>query len=78
MSIVTDAQYSTSNIENALKEAYGKTQSIFQSTDIKVAVTATTTSDSTTCIFSNYNGQEPLPENCGKFTLPLSIISIGD
>ena len=58
LSFVTDSRYSSTGITSALKSAFGENRPFFESSaaGTKVAVVATTTQDSSTCIFTNYNG----------------------
>jgi hypothetical protein len=60
LSLVMDSRYSSAGITEALKLAFGDESSLFGSSTggTKVAVVATTTEDSSTCIFTNYNGPE--------------------
>ncbi len=57
-SMTTGSRYGSSGVEKAMKEAFGEKKSFFEcsSSGTKVAVTATTTNDSTTCLMTNYNG----------------------
>ena len=53
-----------------LKEAFGAEQKLFDADRLriagcKVAVTATTISDATAFVFSNYNGRERRSKACG-------------
>ncbi len=72
MALVTDSRYSTSNLERTLIQAFSVPPTIFHNSNsnIKIAVTATTTDDSETCIFSNYNGAVKRPADCGKAIFP--------
>lgn len=64
---MNDGQYSASLLEKTLKEAFGPGPLFgpmpLGRSGMKVAVTATTISDATLCLFSNYNGQIDYPAN---------------
>lgn len=68
LSLVTDSRYCSAGITKALKLAFGDNSSLFGSVTggTKVVVVATTAEDSSTCIFTNYNGPEKRPQDCGK------------
>lgn len=68
LSLVTDSRYSSTGITEALKSNFGDKTPLFGSPTgaTKIAIVATTTEDSSTCIFTNYNGPEIRPQNCGK------------
>lgn len=58
-------------LKDCLQETYGATKRLFGSRDsplsgAKVAVTATTVSSSSLCIFSNYNGMGKRKDDCGE------------
>jgi len=58
--VLRDGKYDIAPLEQCLDEAYGRTQKMHdcpptRQSGTKVAVTVTTTSDATTCLFSNYN-----------------------
>jgi len=87
-SFFSDSRYRVARLEKCLDQAYGGTQKVFDyplsgQSDTKVAVTATTTSDSTLCLFSNYNAntqrtgtQLPSPLRCASnFGFRLHAIS---
>ncbi|KAI9676515.1 MAG: hypothetical protein M1817_000673 [Caeruleum heppii] len=66
----SDGYYDATNLEKTLAEIFGTTRRIFDTTagavsGVKVAVTATTISDATPYIFSNYNGKEIAGGECG-------------
>jgi hypothetical protein len=69
-----DGKYDASLLDNTLKEALGEGP-IFDSVEgrpsgMKFAVTATTISDATLCLISNYNGQgshNQEPSECRRF-----------
>ncbi|KAI9883965.1 MAG: hypothetical protein M1823_004243 [Watsoniomyces obsoletus] len=67
VALVTDSRYSTSNFESTLIQAFSLPRTMFWNSEgnIKVGVTATTTNDSDTCIFTNYNGIVTRPTDCG-------------
>ncbi|KAH8787540.1 acyl transferase/acyl hydrolase/lysophospholipase, partial [Hyaloscypha sp. PMI_1271] len=66
-SFATDSRYSSSGVNRALKSAFGDISSVFQSPcgGTKVAVVATTTNDTSTCLFTNYNGPESRSSSSG-------------
>ncbi|KAJ8067019.1 hypothetical protein OCU04_004399 [Sclerotinia nivalis] len=66
LSIAADSRYSSANINNALQKTFGMDSSLFEAdSGVKIGVIATTTDDCSTCIFTNYNGQETRSESCG-------------
>ncbi len=75
VALVTDSRYSTSNFERTLIQAFNLPRTMFWNSDgnIKVGVTATTTNDLDTCIFSNYNGVVTRPADCGVFLEVMSL-----
>ena len=69
---LSDGCYDVGALEHALKEVFGNTRRLFDTdpkgpSGQKVAVTATTLSDASTYIFSNYNGNSR-EKGCGKYT----------
>ncbi|KAK6428380.1 hypothetical protein LTR95_015477 [Oleoguttula sp. CCFEE 5521] len=66
VSYLRDCQYSSAAIEESFQLAFGKDVQLFNPLpdDTKVAITTTTAKDTSTCIFSNYNGPER-PSNNG-------------
>ena len=67
VSYLADCRYKTSSIEKAFDAAVGSKVKLFNplSTDLKVAITATTTKDNQPCIFTNYNGHGDRPTGSG-------------
>ena len=69
---LSDGCYNVEKLEDSLKETFGYSQRLFDSrsgvSGQKVAVTATTLSDASTYIFSNYNGGSKA-RSCGKLLL---------
>ncbi|CZR55716.1 uncharacterized protein PAC_05604 [Phialocephala subalpina] len=67
VSCATDSRYSSTGINEALTEAFGSEFALFDAScgGTKVAVVATTTDNTSTCIFSNYNGPEKRAKDCG-------------
>ena len=65
---MTDSQYGSDGIEEALKEAFGseRDMSTTHSNRTRVAVTATTT-NSQPCIFTSYNSGRVRPVECGMY-----------
>jgi hypothetical protein len=66
-SYLADGQYDAAYLENALQKAFG-CGPLFDSVElrpsgIKIAVTATTISDATLCLFTNYNGYSASSED---------------
>jgi uncharacterized membrane protein len=71
LSFLTDSRYPAEAIEKAVKIAYGESGTLWKaSTSTKIAITATTTDDSSTVIFCNYNGADR-SEECGKSSMRL-------
>jgi hypothetical protein len=68
ISFTTDSRYPSLGIEQALKAAFGDTQKFFENSGggTKVAIVASTTRTSSTCIIANYNGQEKRSQECGR------------
>ncbi|KAI9766696.1 MAG: hypothetical protein M1840_006340 [Geoglossum simile] len=67
---LADSRYDASVLQACLKEVYGEDRRMFgiaesEPSGTKVAVTATTISDATLCIFSNYNGAGMRRKDCG-------------
>jgi hypothetical protein len=78
ISFSTDSRYSSAGITKALVSAFGEERRLFESLcgGAKVAVVATTTKDSSTCIFTNYNGPKKRGIECGKLCNVGSLFSI--
>jgi len=72
-SLLADSRYPSSGINAAVKQAYGE-KLLFDCSGngTKIAVTATRTKDSLTYLFTNYNGCEDRPNDCGKNYLKMS------
>ena len=67
---LSDGCYDIELLERSLKEIFGSNRRLFDADTAgvsgqKVAVTATTLSDASTYIFSNYNGR-PRNRSCGE------------
>ncbi|KAI9732137.1 MAG: hypothetical protein M1834_004233 [Cirrosporium novae-zelandiae] len=75
---LSDGFYDAEALEQALKESFGVKHRMFDCTHgtisgTKVAVTATSISDASLCLFSNYNGIGLREKNCGyKHIRPIS------
>jgi hypothetical protein len=72
-----DARYDASNLEDILQTTFGS-RPLFGSirsrpSGMKIAVTATTISDATLCIFSNYNGNGGYHKDFSKLISPISF-----
>ena len=72
-SYFADGRYNATSVEKTLKKTFGS-RPLFDSTGIrpsgmKIAVTATTISDATLCIFSNYNGSGSYDKDFSEFRL---------
>ncbi len=71
---LSDGSYDVRSLENSLKEYFGTEQRMFDHTgntsDVKIAVTATTISDASPFLFSSYNGPGVRSKDCGKETGP--------
>ena len=67
---LSDGCYDVRGLENSLKEYFGTEQRMFDYTgnpsDVKVGVTATTISDASAYLFSNYNGSSVRSSDCGN------------
>jgi hypothetical protein len=70
LSFATDSRYNSSGITQALVSAFGDEKALFESScgGAKVAVVAATTEESSTCIFTNYNGPQERSPKCGMFS----------
>lgn len=71
---LSDGCYDDAAFESLLKLIFGEKQRLFDTNSsnasgTKVAVTATTISDATPYIFSNYNGQGTRAKTCGLILL---------
>lgn len=66
---LSDGFYDVRGLENSLKEYFGTEQRMFDHTgntsDVKIAVTATTISDASAYLFSSYNGSIVRSNDCG-------------
>ena len=67
---LSDGCYDANALENSLKDTLGEDRRMFDIdrfgvSGSKVAVTATTLSNTSTYIFSNYNGNCPREKSCG-------------
>jgi hypothetical protein len=72
-----DARYNANNLEDILQITFGSCL-LFGSirsrpSGMKIAVTATTISDATLCIFSNYNGNGGYHKDFSKLISPISF-----
>ena len=71
---LSDGIYDIAALERVLKDAFGTYERMFGSVQIKrrakIAVTATTISDASPYIFSNYNGVMARQPDCGKRIQP--------
>jgi len=72
---LADGKYDVDILEKALKEAIGLGR-VFDSAEsgpsgIKFAVTATTISDATLCLISNYNGRSTPDRDSGRSDISL-------
>lgn len=70
VSYFTDGRYDATFLEDVLKKTLGS-RPLFDSvasrpSGMKIAVTATTISDATLCLFSNYNGVGSYGKDFGK------------
>ena len=68
---LSDGCYDDVVLESLFQEIFGKNQRLFDAdgfnpSGTKVAVTATTISDATPYIFSNYNGRGIRAQTCGS------------
>ncbi|PWW72455.1 hypothetical protein C7212DRAFT_348182 [Tuber magnatum] len=66
----SDSRYKARGLENALQEAFGTSGNLFghsinYTSRTKVAVMATTTEDTSACLFTNYNGPGTRSDQCG-------------
>ncbi|PVH69797.1 hypothetical protein DL98DRAFT_598335 [Cadophora sp. DSE1049] len=72
LSLISDSRYGSSGITKALKSVFRDDVSLFENTagGAKVAVVGTTTENSSTCIFTNYNGPETWSAARASFAAP--------
>jgi hypothetical protein len=66
-----DGRYSADNLEAALQEVFGNNRSLIDfsratAAGTRVGFPVTTIQDTSTCVFTNYNGIGKRPEGCGK------------
>jgi len=78
-SFFADGRYNAEVLENILKETFGS-QPLFgtkcqRPSGMKIAVTATTISDATLCLFANYNGAGNYNKDFSNFILLLLTIA---
>lgn len=71
ISFFADARYPADNLEAALQEAFGSGRSILDcskatAAGTRVGLPVTTIRDTSTCIFTNYNGVGTRPRGSGK------------
>lgn len=71
---LSDGCYDDAALESLLKEIFGENQRLFDAescgvSGTKVAVTATTISNASPYIFSNYNGCGTRAQTCGSMCL---------
>ena len=59
------SQCSSTRINSVFKKALGPDKTLFEYSGTKLALVVTSTKDSSTHIFSNYNGPIPRPSDCG-------------
>ncbi|KAL9036166.1 MAG: hypothetical protein Q9214_006257 [Letrouitia sp. 1 TL-2023] len=79
---LSDSCYSDEVLDRLLQEVFGTDRKIFDAdpngtVGCKVAVTATTISDASAFLFSNYNGSQRREESCGKNS-PLADVGLGE
>ena len=69
---ISGGRYDADILEKFLQEAYGTTPMFHTArpSGMKYAVTATTLSDATLCLISNYNTEGKPTSNLGKFSYP--------
>jgi len=70
---LSDGCYDVALLETSLKEIFGEDRRLFDVDRFgvsgqKIAVTATTLSDASTYLFSNYNGTEKRDKGCGMYS----------
>jgi hypothetical protein len=68
---MSDGRYDAVDLEASLKQCFGSQKCLFDTPEssfsgVKVGVTATTISNATPFIFSNYNGEGTRNAGCGK------------
>ena len=77
-SYIFDGRYSADNLEAALQEVFGNNRSLIDfsratAAGTRVGLPVTTIQDTSTCIFTNYNGTGKRPERCGNIPI-LSLL----
>jgi hypothetical protein len=75
ISFIADGRYPVANLEAALQEAFGNDRSIIDcsnatATGTRFGLPVTTIRDTSTCVFTNYNGVGTRPQGCGKDGCP--------
>jgi hypothetical protein len=68
---VSDGYYDATELEAFLKQSFGSQKRLFDTpkfsfSGVKIGITATTISNATPVIFSNYNGEGSRNASCGK------------
>jgi hypothetical protein len=71
ISFFSDARYPADNLEAALQDAFGRDRSILDcskatAAGTRVGLPVTTIRDTSTCIFTNYNGVGMRPRGSGR------------
>ena len=70
---LTDGYYNVDALEAAMKASFGPHERLFGTSQspygTKIAVTATSISDASPFLFTNYNGQAARAKDCGKVVL---------
>lgn len=69
---LADGLYASENLENALKATFGSQKTILDcsyatATGAKIGIPVTTIKQTSSCIFTNYNGVGVRPAGCGKY-----------
>lgn len=75
---ISGGRYDVYTLEKVLQEAYGTTPMLHTArpSGMKYAVTATTLSDATLCLISNYHSEGKPISNLGKFPPTIMTVSL--
>jgi hypothetical protein len=70
VSYLADGLYPAHHLEGALKEVFGSEMGILDyshatAIGAKVGIPVTTVLETDSCLFTNYNGTGPRPQDCG-------------
>lgn len=78
VSYLADGLYPANSLETALKEVFGSDKGILDNSHAtasgaKVGVPVTTVLETEPCLFTNYNGTGPRPQDSGRWRCDLAM-----